>query len=356
LKQRISKVCKYLEEEGLEGLIVDAPVDLFYLTGHALSLGRLLIDRQKAHLLVDGRYFEAVQSTPGLSAESLPPELLSEAPPLERFFGAKRVGFDALATSYASYQKMENFKGGLTPLLAPIRHIRAIKEPEEIQLLREAADLGARGFDYICKELREGVSEKEIAQELEIFWKQSGAETVAFPPIIAFGANAAFPHHRVSTKRLKKGECVLCDIGVVWERYHSDMTRTLFFGSVPPKLATAYAIVKEAQARAIEKCLPGAEIIEIDHAARSWIDKQGYGKFFPHGLGHGVGLEIHELPRLRDKPQEIRKLEPGMVITIEPGIYLPDLGGIRIEDTLLITEKGHENLTNRPVQDLPILG
>jgi len=196
--------------------------------------------------------------------------------------------------------------------------------------------------------LKEGISENELAIELEIFWKRRGSKAIAFDPIIAFGSNSSMPHYRVGQRKLNTGEAVLIDIGVNLNHYHSDMTRVVFFGDPDPKIASIYEIVLKAQELALENCRPGTPIAELDASARTYIEQKGYGENFTHSLGHGVGLEIHELPLIRSQsPGADTQLEEGMVVTIEPGIYLPGIGGVRIEDTVAITRDGYENLTNR---------
>ncbi len=265
------------------------------------------------------------------------------------------MGFDAEYTTYDSFKSLLAFTEKLIPLKSPIRRIREIKEPDEIDKLRAAADLGSKGFDYVCTLLTEGISEEKIARELEFFWRKKGGEKLAFDPHIAFGAGTAQPHYHSSNRVLKKDEPVLIDIGVVVDHYYSDMTRVVFFGEPKPEIEKIYRIVFEAYSAALELCRPGTKIGDLDHAARGVIEQEGYQDYFPHSLGHGVGLEIHESPTLRSKGEDVeRGLEEGMVITIEPGIYLPGSFGVRLEDTIVITQEGYANITNRPLLASPI--
>lgn len=353
---RIKNIQKYLRKQDCDALIIDEPIDLFYLTDIELSLGRLLILHNKAVLFVDGRYFEACRKK-----TSLPVVLTSGygknsafAATLEKILPkGKILSFDGITESYQNFTDLKKLARGcwsLKALIDPVKKARAIKDADEIEALRKAAKLGAKGFDHVLTLLKEGITERKVAHQLEIFWLEKGGEKCAFPPIIAFGENTSQPHYRSGERRLKQGDIVLIDIGVVLKKYNSDMTRTLFFGDPDPKLLEIYSVVREAQALALERCVPGTKIKDVDGAARDFIAKKGFGNYFPHGLGHGVGLEIHELPlvkRLISYEEEI--LAPGMVITIEPGIYLPGLGGVRLEDTIVINEKGYENLTLRPV-------
>ncbi len=353
---RIAKVQKLLGENSLDALVIDQVVDLYYLTQQELSMGRLVVEAERATLFVDGRYFEACK-------KSAPCEvILTTGYDRESPFGSwwklkeKRVGFDALTTSYSSYENLKSLGAQLVPLNNPMGRVREIKEAGEIANLRLAAELGSRGMDFLCTQFKEGVSEREMARELEIFWLRAGGEKLAFAPHVSFGEGSSQPHYHVGERKLQRGDLILVDIGVVLNKYHSDMTRVFFFGKPQAELEKIYHIVKAAFESAVKLCRPGTKIGDLDRAARKLIEEAGYGTYFTHGLGHGVGLEIHESPRIRSiGPDAERPLQAGMVITIEPGIYLPALGGVRLEDTLLITENGHENLTARPFSDeLPL--
>jgi Xaa-Pro aminopeptidase len=356
-QKRIAEVRTLLQDSLCDSLIVDETINLYYLTGCNLSTGRLLIHQEGAVLLVDNRYIEMCKKISPF------PVLLSEENPLESVLSSAMVtdmeylGFDSETTSHKNFLELgESIKKsgrsiGLVPLNNPIKQVRAIKDEEEIQLLKDAAKLGSEGFDYICNQIKEGITEKEIASDLEIFWKKRGGDGLAFDPIIAFGVNSSMPHYRGGEVRLQKKQAVLLDIGVNLKGYHSDMTRVVFLGEPDPKMLEIYNIVKEAQQAALKLCKPGTLIGALDDSARSYISSHGYGENFGHGLGHGVGLEIHENPVLRNKPPfNTQELMPGMVITIEPGIYLPSIGGVRIEDTVVITKQGYENLTNRSTE------
>ncbi|MFZ0566159.1 MAG: Xaa-Pro peptidase family protein [Chlamydiales bacterium] len=350
---RIQKVHSLLEANDLTAVIVDNPIDIYYLIGQEVSLGRLVIARNEAVFFVDGRYFEACQQKAPVPVE------LTSGYDLESQFGKRwkynnqRVGFDSGYTTYGAFEQLEQLKSKLVGLKNPIKRIREIKEPEEIDLLRRSAILGARGFNCVVQLLKEGVTEEELAVELELFWLKEGGDRLAFDPHIAFGVRTSQPHYHVSSIPLRRGEPVLIDIGVVLNRYHSDMTRVVWAGEVDAKYEKIYQIVREAQLKAFERCKPGTLFREVDEAARGWIAQQGYGDYFPHGLGHGVGLEIHELPVLRKEPEDCPLVE-GMVVTVEPGIYIPNFGGVRLEDTIVITQKGYENLTEEALSAYPV--
>jgi Xaa-Pro aminopeptidase len=345
---RIKKVQERLEMLGVDLLVIDNPIDLFYLTGQELSAGRLVIAHDESTLYVDGRYYGSCKK-----ALSMPVVLLAKENPLPSFEG-KRIGFDAGYTTYENFGKLEALKGERVPLSSPIQAIRSVKELGEIESLRQAAELGSSGFDFVVSRLAEGMTEEKLAVELEIYWRKAGGQKLAFAPHIAFGENSAYPHYHVGKRGLRKGDLVLIDIGVVLNHYHSDMTRVVFFGEPAEELEKIYRIVHEAQLKALELCKPGTPLAELDRAARSLIEEAGYGEHFLHSLGHGVGLEIHEAPWIRKNAAG--KLQEGMVVTIEPGIYLEGLGGVRLEDTVVITAEGFENLTNRPILTSPRIG
>ncbi len=345
-QKRLNRLQQKMQEEKVDALLINDLVDIFYLSGIQLSAGQCLVTHDSAHLLVDGRYLEmcTTQSaiSPILEEKNTLPSLL---PP-----SCKQLAFVAETTTY---QQWENLSSQLLIPLLPVPHWvreqRAIKDPEELTLLRNAAHLGSEGYDYILSILSEGITEIEVARELEFFWRKKGAQKLGFDPIIAFGSNTSQPHYHPQPIPLKKGDPVLIDIGVYLNGYHSDMTRTLFFGEPSPKMREIYATCLEAQTNALAACHPGTTVGEIDDIARSTIANKGFGNAFPHGLGHGVGLEIHELPILKGTtPYRNTPLKENMVITIEPGIYLPSIGGVRIEDTIAITKNGYEDLTQRP--------
>lgn len=356
---RVQKLQKTIQELGCDALLIDDPLNTLYLTGLNLSAGKLLIHANGAYLIVDNRYFELCQKTspfPVLPEGNFSFEVHLARPDLTFI---KTLGFDSENTSYKNYLEMEkcvkkaieqNRKLTLIPLDNPVKKQRMIKDPSEIAILREAASLGSKGYDFVCSFLKEGISESEVALELEIFWKKQGSKALAFEPIIAFGANSSMPHYRAGNERLKKGHVVLIDIGVNYRHYHSDMTRVLYFGEPDEKIRRIFSIVEEAQKAALKICRPGTLIGEVDAAARDHIASKGLGENFTHSLGHGIGLEIHEFPILRNSPPyKEMPLEAGMVITIEPGIYLPGIGGVRLEDSIVITEKGYEDLTRREI-------
>lgn len=355
---RLTKLQKELTLLSCDALLVDDPINIFYMTGLKLSAGKLFVYNLGAYLIVDSRYFEICKHSspfPVLAAEKHSLETLLTS---SEFSHISSLAIDSDKTSHMAFLSLESIIKkvnqsrsntsllNLIPIENPLKNLRNIKDAQEIALLREAALLGAQGFDFIRSILKEGITELEVAIALEIFWKQRGGRNVAFDPIIAFGANSSMPHYRAGNQYLKMGDPVLIDIGVCLNHYHSDMTRMVYFGEPDPKMRSIHAIVQQAQHAALELCRPGISLGALDIAAREVISSQGYGECFTHSLGHGVGLEIHEFPVIKNAaPYKDVVLTPGMVLTIEPGIYLPGLGGVRIEDTIVITDRGYESLT-----------
>ncbi len=333
----------------VHALLIENPIDIFYLTGLILSAGQLLVSEHKATIILDGRYYEKGCQQILYSVILKEPDVLKQ---WVEELSLSSLGFDA---DFMTYQAYVNLKSSLKqnkacpeliPLNGPIQKIRMIKDQDEIVWMRQSAGLNMEGYQFILESLREGVTEKELALEVELFWRKKGAEKLAFDPIIAFGKNGAYPHYRAGITQLEKGMSILIDIGVVLNHYASDMTRVVFYGEPSSKIVEIYSIVEEAKKRAQCACRPGIKVGELDRIARDYITERGYGTYFTHSLGHGIGLETHEPPILRSEGSSAETvLEPGMVITIEPGIYLPQMGGVRVEDTLLLTSSSYEILT-----------
>lgn len=349
---RLERLRNLLISLSCEAFLIEHPVDLLYLTGLELSTGQLIVTQQEACLIVDGRYYER-----SCHQTTYPVQLLKENGLKDWIidFQIHQLGFDQHHTTYHAFLKLtqlaEKVKKSshsleILPLESPIQQLRLIKDADEIDFLRKAAHLGYQGYEFVASLLREGITESQLALDLEFFWKKRGANRLAFDSIIAFGPNSSMPHYRAGLTKLSLNMPILIDIGVVLNHYHSDMTRVVFWGESLPIMKTIYSIVEEAKAQALDLCRPGTLIGDLDRAARDWIASKSYGDYFTHSLGHGIGLDIHEPPILRENGvYRDMPLQAGMVITIEPGIYLPKIGGVRLEDTILITHDGYENLT-----------
>lgn len=343
---RLERLHKLLSSIPCEALLVQYPLHLFYLTGINLSAGKLALTKQDCCLFVDGRYLEICEK------KSPCPVLQDKDNFLMDWLKELHISQLAIESELTIYQDFLALKKNceekaisLIPVPSPVLQLRMIKDAEEIQLLRKAGRLAHEGYQFLLTQLEEGVKEEDLALELEIFWRRKGGQKVAFESIIAFGPTSSMPHYRAGSQILKRNTHILLDIGVVWQHYHSDMTRVVFFGQPHPEIQKIYPIVEQAKEKALSLCRPGTLIRELDQAAREHIGASGYGPAFTHNLGHGVGLEIHEAPKIRSTgPFSEMALQTGLVITIEPGIYLPDIGGVRLEDTILITDNGYENL------------
>ncbi len=348
---RIDRINRTIINSGAQALLLTDPLDIYYITGIKLSTGVVVIYDENATLFVDKRYFELCQKTspiPVKSIEEFPITKIFKTSPFDKI---EKIAFDSGKTTFNQYQELQRDIPHCTliPLNQPIVIIRSIKDSYELDILRRAAQIGCEGYEFVVSLLKENITEIDVATELEIFWKRKGADGLGFDSIIAFGVNSSMPHYRPQLVPLKRNDPVLIDIGVKWQGYHSDMTRMVFFGEPSPKMQEIYEVVLKAQERAVEACAPGKTTGELDKIARDSIKAAGYGDLFTHGLGHGIGLEIHERPVLRSKPPESETiLQPGMVITIEPGIYIPGVGGVRIEDSIIVTEEGGEVITKTP--------
>ena len=327
-----------LKEKKVEACLIENPIDLFYLTGLHVSEGSLIVTPKSAKLFVDGRYTVMAKANAALPVgekEKMAAYLKSRR--------CKRVVFDA---SWTSYQRVLELKkiASMKGVDHPLKGCRNVKDKKEILKLKASAALLWKGFLEMRRSLKVGVSERDVARCFEMFCLKYGAEGLGFESIVAFGPHSAMPHHRSGKRKLRANDVVLIDIGVVVDGYHSDMTRMVFFGEPKPKMRKIYELVHGAQKAALKLCRPGVKLKVLDEAVRAVFRKAKFLKYYPHGLGHGVGLEVHEFPRASYKGADKEvKLEPGMVFTVEPGIYLPGEFGVRYEDTIVITKDGFEN-------------
>jgi Xaa-Pro aminopeptidase len=346
---RRNQVKKWLREQGLDAFLVSKPEHRYYLSGFTGTNGYLLLTLEQDYLLTDFRYHDqARQETEGYQllwgsngwGQALN-NLLWE-------LGLKKLGIDreTVTLSLYEYLKMELTGIVLVPEKDPCRHLRKIKSPQEIALIKKAAEITDKAFMHIVELIRPGLTEKEVAWELEFFMRRLGGEGPSFDTIVASGPRAALPHGVASTKIMEPGDLVILDFGTIVHGYHSDFTRTLVLGEPQKKQSEIYNLVLEAQTAVLQAIQPGMLACEADALARKVITQASYGSYFGHSLGHGVGLEIHEGPNL--SPRETTILEPGMVVTVEPGIYISGWGGIRIEDLIVITSRGCEKLSKAP--------
>lgn len=349
--KRIKAVRKMLEDHNIDGFLVTKEQNWRYLSGFTGSNALLFINSTDNYLITDFRYLEqAADQAKGFNI--IRPQTVIEDALVEQLskLDVKRVGFEDDSLTYHTFKSYQSKLSGieLVPLHQQVEKIRWIKDPTEIEDIKKAAEIADEAFGHILDYIKPGVRESEIALELEYFMRRQGAEKPAFDTIIASGPRAALPHGVASDKEISTGDFIVMDYGAVFGGYHSDMTRTVVVGRPDPKQAEIYHIVLDAQGKALQSIKPGVKCSTVDFAARSLITTAGFGANFGHGLGHSVGLEIHEKPVLAPKDETI--LEPGMVLTVEPGVYLPGRFGVRIEDLVLVSTKGCEILSKSPKQ------
>jgi Xaa-Pro aminopeptidase len=320
---------------------VSAPVNVRYLTGFESTNAALLVEPDRVRLFTDFRYAERARDVEGVEFEETPRYLYTElAGRLQ-----ERVAFEADALTYANYEFLR--KGvELVPRRGLVESLRAVKEADELDAIRRATDVTNRTYELLAEEAFAGRSEKELAWRMEQLFHDCGADGLAFPVDIAAGPTAASPHAVSGNRVVQEGDLVLVDSGTMVDGYCSDCTRTFAVGEVSESLRDLYEVVREAQQAGLDAVRAGASGRDVDAAARAVIVGAGYGENFGHGLGHGVGLLVHEAPVLRAESEDV--LAAGNVVTVEPGIYLSGLAGIRIEDLVIVTEDGCEVLTSFP--------
>ena len=349
---RRNRLLQKLRKTDADALLVTSETNVTYLTGFSGDSSYLLLSKSDAVLISDSRYtIQIHEECPGLDTfirktEQKIIEAVEHVTKQSRF---QKLGFESGSMSFQQWKQLtEKIKHlQMVPVEGLVETLREVKDAEEIKEIRTAIDQAQRGFELLRSSLRPEMTERESAHDLEHAMRRFGAEKAGFDPIVAVGARAALPHARPGSDRISDAGFVLIDWGANSSGgYKSDLTRVLVTGKIFPKLREIYRVVLNAQRRAIEAIRPGALCKDVDAVARNVIKKAGYAKNFGHGLGHGIGLDIHEEPRF--SPTSDSKLKAGMVVTVEPGIYLPGRGGVRIEDDVLVTRNGHEVLTSVP--------
>ncbi len=337
-----------------EALLILNEKNIRYLTGFTGGDGALMVGPGWLALLVDGRYVTQARG------EALGAEIVEFRNRVEgiaevaRRYSLGRIGFESTALSVEEHLRLQEGlpEVALEPLVGRFQSLRAVKDQREVALIREAARIAGEALAAVREMIRPGVREKEIALELEYRMRRGGAEQVSFDTIVASGANSALPHAQPGCRAVADGDCVVVDYGAVYQGYHSDETCTYIVGRASTRQEDLYRLVREAHDRAIRAVRPGVSCGDVDRVVRACLAEAGMDRYFAHGTGHGVGLDVHEPPRLAAGREEI--LQAGMVVTVEPGIYLPGVWGIRIEDTVLVTGEGAEPLT--PIsKDLTVL-
>src|SRR5437763_2739 len=342
-----------LSPHRLDGLLITHLPNVRYLSGFTGSSATLLITENKTVFFTDGRYAtqarSEVQGSRVVVGRKAPIATAAEwlVKNCSKLHKARvRIGVEGDHLTIATRTRLQNTLSSeflLPEAPALIERARMIKDAAEIELIRRAVQLAASLFDRILETVRPWATEAEVAAELEYAARKAGADEMSFPTIIASGERSSLPHGRASQAHIPSRGFVVCDFGVILAGYCSDTTRTVHVGQPTAEARKLYDAVREAQQAAIEAVKPGIKVADVDRAARKRLQKQGLSKYFTHSTGHGVGLEIHEPPRMAAGQAEL--LRPGMVITIEPGVYIPGKWGVRIEDTILVTERGCEVLT-----------
>ncbi|HWO72351.1 MAG TPA: aminopeptidase P family protein [Dehalococcoidia bacterium] len=364
--ERIARLREKLAEQDLAALFVSAPAEDIhhtiganrrYLSGFTGSMGHLLITLDAAYIAVDFRYYDQAQrEAPECTLfkavggmKTWLPQLLGEAR-----LGGKRLGFEAAGITYATFVALRDAVASLPetdrPKLAAtenlVESLRAVKDAEELDALQRAVALGDAAFQHVAERIEPGWTEQQVAWEIEKYAREHGAAGLSFPTIVAAGPWGAMPHAQPRDHVIQEGDGVVIDMGVNLDGYMSDLTRTIVVGKPDEKFRKIYDIVLAAQLTAEELVRTGMTGREAHMLAHKVIEEAGYGESFGHGLGHGVGLQVHELPRLAQTSEDV--LEDGMVVTIEPGIYLPGWGGVRIEDMGYLKEGRYVSFTRAP--------
>ena len=356
MKQRLRALRKAMRREGISAFAVTNRKNLHYLTGFTGSAGACLISARSAVFITDFRYRSqaAKQVLPDFRRAEHTAPIQGIASELKKT-RAKTLAFEEAHVTHAVFRQIRKLVKGvrLKPVSGLVEGLRLCKDPGEVRKLKKGARVNGQALGETAASIRPGRAEADVALDLETAMRRRGASGASFDTIVASGPRSALPHGIASSRKLKAGDLITIDFGAVVSGYHADTTRVFSLGKPSPKGEKIYNIVLEAQMTALEAVRPGARCGDVDKAARDVIAAYGYGEAFGHGTGHGVGLDIHEAPRLGPGVKE--ELKPGMVVTVEPGIYLPRWGGVRIEDMVLVTERGKEVLTRSIPKELVVL-
>lgn len=349
----------FLNKVGTDAIIISDPYNMRHISGFSGGEGYVYVSGNRKVIITDSRYTEATQKEAKEGFEVIQStvtkgdyDILKE---LANADGAQVIGFEDLFLTCSAYGKLSGICGfnNMKPLGENVNDLRIIKEEWEIERLRRAEAIGDMAFSEILNYIRPGVTELQIAAELEYSMKKNGADCLSFETIVASGANSSLPHAVPGEKKLEEGDFLTMDFGCKYKGYCSDMTRTVVVGKASDKQIEIYNTVLNAQLEAMKVIRSGVVGMDVHNVAAGVIEKAGYGQYFGHGLGHSVGLYIHENPRFSQI--EKRQIMTNTIETVEPGIYIPDFGGVRIEDMIVVTEDGFENLTNSPKELIEVL-
>ena len=341
---RVERVQQKLKEQGLDALLVTNPFNLRYIAHFTGTTGLAVVTQDNAFFVTDFRYTEqAKEQALGFEVIQNTGIIYEEVQKLVEKQDLKIVGFEEDVVSYATYTLLEEMLDcELEPVSGLIEELREVKDQDEIDTIQKAVEIAESAYRNLLKTVKPGMTEIQVANDLDFHMRSLGASGVSFETIVASGVRSAMPHGVASEKVIQNGEMITIDFGCYYNGYVSDMTRTFALGDPGEQLKEVYAIVQEAQRRVEEAAKPGISGIELDAVARDYIKSKGYGEAFGHSTGHGIGLEIHEGPNVSFRSE--KRFVPNNVITNELGIYLPGIGGVRLEDDLLITKDGNRNL------------
>jgi Xaa-Pro aminopeptidase len=349
-RELLSRLGESRAKSRIDSLLITRPASWYYLTGFTGDSGALIVSRRGATLITDGRFtWQAREETSGVRIVQQSRSLVAAVGEFLKGAGRGRVGFDPAHVSVGELSAMRKAAGkrvGWAPSAGLVEALRSRKDAQELATMRRAAVLAGKVLQGALKLLKPGVRELEIAAEIEYQMRQLGASGPAFETIVAFGERSAHPHARAGAKRLRKNELVVLDLGAILAHYCSDITRTVVFGRASKKVRQWHQAVQEAQTAAVGAVKAGASCGEVDAAARTVLAAHHLDRYFVHSTGHGLGLEVHEDPRVAKGQKQT--LVPGNVITIEPGVYVPGVGGIRIEDDVVVHASSTEVLTRIP--------
>jgi len=351
---RLKRLREKMTEYRLDAFLVSTKANKYYLSGFTGTDGQLLLSKHRNFVIADGRYFEQLkQQSP--SFEIIDSHMNSTKTSIELIneYGFKRIGIEANDLTVANFLKFAKHKIEVVPTENFVEAFRMVKDKFEKEKIQKACNITDRTFEHILNYIKPGMSEKEVANEINHFGLSCGASSPAFETIVASGVRSALPHGHASDKIIKNNELVILDFGFMYDYYFSDITRTIAIGNISEELRRIYNITLEAQCLAINKCDAGMRMCDIDQIARDDISRNGYGDSFLHGTGHSIGLSVHEYPLVNNESMEL--IKNNMIFTVEPGIYIEDKGGVRIEDDVWIDNMGYPQLLSKAPKELIFL-
>ncbi len=347
IKDRIRALRDYIKDKGLEGVLVSKEENLHYFSGFTGDDTMLVVTHDDAVIVTDFRYVEQAQNeAPEYRIAKQEKGLLLRVSEVIKELGIKKLGFEGGSLVFDWYGKIKELVGdGVSFSSLELNSLRQIKDQEELNCIRRAVAISDKAFEDIITFIKPGMSENQVAARLEGVMRSLGSQRPAFTTIVASGKRGSLPHGTATEKLINAGEFVTMDYGAVYEGYHSDITRTICLGPADDRQRDVYDAVLKAQLLGLSLVKPGAAGKAVDGAVRRYLHERGYAEYFGHGLGHSLGLEIHEAPTLSPR-STCEALHPNTLITVEPGVYIPDWGGVRIEDTVLVTDTSGEALTS----------